>query len=372
MNTKFHAQLVQVNQGLKAAHLRVSIQWRKNSLYIRAILPPKPGSDLTKAYQQSVPTGLKAELASLRLAEKMAKEIAAKLASRTFDWIEYGVAPVKSDAERTVREWIEALELAYFRNRQRNATTEQSWKMDWWQCLKRLPQDQLLTVELLHEAIVATEPNSRTRRWMYLSCRALGTFAGLNVESVKTLKGSYSSQKPTRRTLPSDEEIVQAIDQIPYLPWRWVAGMIATYGLRPHEVFHLDLSSWPWVEVGDETKTGWRRVPPLHPEWIEAFDLGTPQIPKISGSTNRDRGRRVSEAFLRYELPFPPYDLRRAWAVRAIDYNAPVTMAAKWMGHSVKVHTRVYQAWISEPVEQAIYERSIERLNNRGDLLRST
>lgn len=359
MNETVNRQLAQLNQQLKANKLGVAIQKRKNRLYIRAVFPPQPGSKNTQYHQQAVATGYTAELASLRLARKMAEEIAAKLAGRTFDWKDYKDFPVELKTEKTTAQWISKFELNYFQKHLRTPKKELSWKVSYRQHLIKLPQEQPLTTQLLHQAIVLTEPDSSTRSGMCKAYALFGKFAGLNVEFVKPLKGSYSSAKPARRDLPSDEEIVLAIHQIPYPSWRWAAGMIATYGLRPHEVFHLDTSTLLWIDVGEETKTGWRRVPPLYPEWIKEFDLETPQVPRVTGLTNSDLGHSFSKAFRRYQVPFRPYDLRHAWAVRALLHNLPVSMAAKWMGHSVKIHTRTYQAWIDAVSEQEIFERAV-------------
>jgi hypothetical protein len=45
-------------------------------------------------------------------------------------------------------------------------------------------------------------------------------------------------------------------------------------------------------------------------------------------------------------VPFQPYDLRHAWAVRAIS-NPQISpsLAAKSLGHSLMVHTTLYQRY---------------------------
>ncbi|MBD2261099.1 hypothetical protein [Pseudanabaena sp. FACHB-2040] len=363
MNHAFDMHLMQANQRLKADKLGITIQRRKNSLFIRAVFPPKPSSKRTDYHQQSMATGFKAEVASLRIVEEAARRIAAHLASKTFDWTNYGITPVKTNTEKTIAEWIEDLEVAYFQKRQRTSTKEETWKRHYWKYLMRLPQDQILTVDQVHQVIIATEPDSLTRSYLCLACMSLCKLAGFDVEFIKELKGSYSSSKPAPRELPSDEEIVRSIYQIPYRPWQWAAGMIATYGLRPHEVFSLDLTQWPWVEVTEGTKTDWRWVPPLYSEWIEEFNLSLPQFPNVNGIVNSDFGRHVGTAFRRYKLPFRPYDLRHAWAVRAITFNIPVSMAAKWMGHSITIHTKTYQAWISKSTEEGIYNKLTKQFN---------
>ncbi len=66
----------------------------------------------------------------------------------------------------------------------------------------------------------------------------------------------------------------------------------------------------------------------------------------------------------RQEIPFCPYDLRRAWAVRSMAYGLEVSLAAKQMGHSVAVHIQTYHAWLDDQYQQQAFER-IMALANR-------
>ncbi|MEM9120340.1 MAG: hypothetical protein AAGD09_21010 [Cyanobacteria bacterium P01_F01_bin.56] len=56
------------------------------------------------------------------------------------------------------------------------------------------------------------------------------------------------------------------------------------------------------------------------------------------------------------KLPFAPYDLRHAWAVRTLLFGWPVELSARQMGHSVEVHTRTYQRWITRQQTQQVYD----------------
>jgi integrase len=62
--------------------------------------------------------------------------------------------------------------------------------------------------------------------------------------------------------------------------------------------------------------------------------------------SHRDVGALMGQAFRRAGAAFQPYDLRHAWAVRAI-HNPKISpsLAAKSMGHSLAVHSSVYQRW---------------------------
>jgi integrase len=54
----------------------------------------------------------------------------------------------------------------------------------------------------------------------------------------------------------------------------------------------------------------------------------------------------MGQAFRRAGAEFRPYDLRHAWAVRAI-HNPQISpsLAAKSMGHSLAVHSNQYQRY---------------------------
>lgn len=75
------------------------------------------------------------------------------------------------------------------------------------------------------------------------------------------------------------------------------------------------------------------------------------------------RGQSVAQWFKRYGVPFRPYDLRHAWAVRCIHLNVSDTIAAKMMGHSVDVHQKTYQHWL----QGRDFENAVAiALGNRG------
>lgn len=361
---ELQAQLKQANQRLKAANTGLSLCIKGLSLYGRGTLPPKPGSLKTIPYQQEIALKIRANPAGLKRAEAEAKKIGAALALKEFDWTPYLSQVTAPSEKRTIAEWIVALEADYFDRRERNPKSETTWKTHYFDYLRRLPQQQSLTVEILERAIRSTKPDSCPRKEMCSACHNLGQFAGLDVAFIKPLRGKYSSRRPAPRNLPSDEEIVAALEQISDPAWRWVAAMIATFGLRPHEVFHLDTTE---LENGKarirvlDGKTGPRTVPPLHLEWVEEFNLREKYLPKVTGRNNRELGHRVSCYFWYHDVPFRPYDLRHCWAVRSLRYNIHVSLAARRMGHSVKEHTQTYQAWIGDEIDESSYEEAVNR-----------
>jgi integrase len=135
------------------------------------------------------------------------------------------------------------------------------------------------------------------------------------------------------------------------LYYQWVYGVLATYGLRPQEIFAIDwersfnpdLDNWLFLDgsLCEGIKTGDRQVPPLLPDWVNLFDLKTkPIIP--SASKLQHQVRKIATRFRGRKLG-KPYDLRHAYGLRSKQFMSPVD-AANAMGHSLAVHLKVYHS----------------------------
>jgi hypothetical protein len=218
VDQKVKEKLQQLNQKLKQAKIRVTVVLKGDSLYLRATLPPKPNSTKLGPHQQDVTPHLKANPEGLRRAEAIAQKIGAAIVLKEFQWSDYCQSTVQKVAPKTAAEWCIAFERNYFECRKRNATTEDSFTYSYGNYMKRLPQDQELTQELLERVIKATEPDSHTRSQICFVYKALGEFAAIDVGFInKALRGTYSSRKPAPRDLPSDTEIVEWFEKIPNL-----------------------------------------------------------------------------------------------------------------------------------------------------------
>jgi integrase len=105
------------------------------------------------------------------------------------------------------------------------------------------------------------------------------------------LKGMVNRKKvalvaagESRRRIPSTAAIQEWLDQVVEEDplWGWVFAMVATYGLRPHEVWHIaelpDAQRMVSIGVAARhikvTKTGFRVALPLPAEWVERYQLG--------------------------------------------------------------------------------------------------
>lgn len=358
---KLDQQLQQVNQRLKLAQLGLHIERRGQRLSLRGTLPPRPGSHRLRPYQQRLSLGLPATPSGLKAAEREAKIIAAKLLENTFRWQDYErVKGLGRLGELSLGEQIAAFETALLTQGEISRTT---WETAYAPYLRQLlkaaaahPDHSL--AELIYGLLQQIPADQRQRQ---VACTAFQGFCRfLAVELPIPLSqfwGTYSRRSLQPRDLPSDEEILAAYQQIPNPQWRYVYGLMATYGLRNHEVFFCDLSSLVtgdpegMIEVQETTKTGCHQVWPFPPQWVEVFGLRSPQLPRINRdltqTTLQRIGQRVNQQFRRYGLPFRPYDLRHAWAVRTIHYGLPDTVAARMMGHSVAIHTQTYHRWLT-------------------------
>lgn len=140
--------------------------------------------------------------------------------------------------------------------------------------------------------------------------------------------------------------IVELIDRLP-TDWQWVAGVCATYGARAHEALLMaEVQSNGLVSITGG-KTGARQGLPLPKEWITRWSLQSKRLPKINlERDHRTVGSQLGVVLRSYAVPFRAYDLRHAWAVRAI-HNPQLSpsLAAKSLGHSLMVHTSLYQRW---------------------------
>ena len=105
------------------------------------------------------------------------------------------------------------------------------------------------------------------------------------------LKGMVNRKKvallqagESRRRIPTTEAIQEWLDLVMQVDplWGWAFAMVATYGLRPHEVWHIeglpDENGLITIGVAARhikvTKTGFRAAVPLPVEWVERYQLG--------------------------------------------------------------------------------------------------
>ncbi len=372
-------RITKLNDGFRAIRMGLQIERRGDKLALRGTFPPKPGSDKMRPYQQRLSLGVIATPQGLKQVEQEAKIIAGQLAQNRFSWKQYLVAGAgKKLSQLDLPAQIDAFEQYFFAEDQRQgklASTKTTWNAAYLPYLRKLAaigadHRQLTLIEAIYKTVNAIAIHSRGRQ---LCCTALNAFAQfLELDlphDLKTIAGTYSHSQTQARQLPTDAEILEHWTKIPNPAWQFVYGVMATYGLRNHEVFFCDyeplLQGETSIQVMATTKTGRHEVWPFYPDWIDAFELKQVRLPAVdtdlTQTTLQKVGQRVTAQFRRYGIPFSPYDLRHAWAVRTIHMGLPDTVAAKMMGHSVAVHTRTYHQWITRRDQQQAVDTALRR-----------
>ncbi|AFY82884.1 hypothetical protein [Oscillatoria acuminata] len=354
------AALSKINAELKSARCGVVVCLRGDRLSLRATFPPKPNSDKTKPHQQYLALGIYANPAGFKRAKSEALRVGGLLACKEFTWSEWLEPEQKSDSI-PICDWLDRFEQDYFNKRPRNPKTITSFKgyLKTWELFDN--RHQPLTKDAILAALLKSEPDSHQRKHSCISFGALAKFAGIEV-NLKPYQGKYSPYTAINsKNLPNDELIVECRNMIPNSAWQWAYGIMATYGIRNHELFYLDTSLMnepPGILIvlpGGKTNK-LRKIWPCLPEWWEKWELSETDLPNCTGQSNSDLGQRVTRAFIRYGIPFSPYNLRHSWAIRTAVYGLDAAIAARMMDHSVDVHTKLYHRWIGDQHFQQAWE----------------
>ncbi len=364
-----------VNAKFATQGSKLRIEKRGEKLNIRGSLPSKKNKN--KFQIQRISLGLKADISGLEEAKKKLQLINLQLELNQFDWINWIANPnkkeIKNDYEFTNK--LNQFEKFFFKESKSeylSSTRKTTWRSSYKPYMKRVlnvySESKSEDLEkIFQKTLESYKEGSRSRKQCATSLSVLAKFLEIKLpEDWKLNSKGYGLNKAGFRDLPTDEAIEKIWEKIPNKSWKFVFGLMATYGLRNHEVFFSDLSSL--TSFGDKiirvlptTKTGEHQVWPFHPEWVEKFELSKlgenpellPNIKKdLKITTLQKIGKKITDQFMRYSLEIKPYDLRHAWAVRTIFYDLPDTVAARMMGHSVSLHTQTYHHWITKRDQQ--------------------
>ena len=386
----------QTNAQLDTDKVRVKLKLTSaNSIGLQGTFPCKEGEigkNGSPNKQYTISIGTMANDAGVKTAIAKARELDWQLTTKTFQWTpellgkqaQKIALPEQEQPAKLISELIEEYEKEYWKTHDKNSRQgKRNWEESYLQYLKKLSQDVPLSNVTLGEALTKTNPNTASRRLLVWQLRKFCDFC--NFDGTKIID-SYATKIPKRkaRNVPNDDEIIANFQKIGEpLPlkasktdtqpeqWQWVYGMLATYGLRPHELFAIDLKAFTdssniyhlvtlKPELTEGTKTGERKcgIPPLHPEWVELFDLKNVKMPLFT-SQIKNRHGTISKKFLKHKLRFTPYDLRHAYAIRGHRLRIPIRTMADYMGHTVQEHTVTYQSHMSKNTNIEIYKEVV-------------
>ncbi|MFM7237796.1 MAG: integrase [Cyanobium sp.] len=350
-----------MNRALRDLGCAVAIEVAPSGkrLRLRSTLPMADGS--WKQQRISTPITYPGGLEQARkLAEELGRDIELHRMGldpfpfeRWFDWSQQaGGGRSGGGAEEAISgvEAIRRTEQWWSQQRRRGVSAAVSWATDYASPLRPLLSLEKIDLKVLSALVESKDPGSRNRRRASIATVAVARAIELGPEAVQKLKDLGKGYSPQRdaapRELPSDAVIVEVIDGLPP-DWQWVAGVCATYGTRPHEALMKAVVQPNGLVSIEGGKTGARQGLPLPKQWIDRWTLESRRLPKINlDRDHRTVGSQLGVALRRFGAPFQAYDLRHAWAVRAI-HNPKISpsLAAKSLGHSLMVHTTLYQRW---------------------------
>jgi integrase len=371
------------SERLKSDKVRVRILRARDSLYVQFTAPLMPGDTQkgarpNKQYKKSL--ALKATVDGVKRAYTKALELGYKLEHNQFkwedypDWLKEANLTTESEFPKKIKELLEIYEKEYFLRRKRNRQSEGTFRLRKQVLENKLNLEEPLTKKNIDEAIAKTGAGTAIR---VILVSGLSNFCN-HVNFKYDFKGLNQGYTPKSRELPSDEQIIESWSKIQVELVRngagkgygWAFGMLATYGLRPSELLAIDYKKSlkpPFYEVyldpslTDGLKTDGRIVFPLPLHWVHEFDLlNVKNEPFIYVAFDRLRNK-LSERFLERHLGFVPYDLRHRYAIRGHELELPIGQMAKWMGHSVQMHTDTYQKWMPDSSHRRVYEQVLER-----------
>ncbi len=378
----FKSELFNINKKLAAKGIRLRIEQRGNRLGLRGPLPCKRNPLITR--DQRISLGLENTQQGLEKAEKTLNFLYLQVEHNQFNWSNWSQKKSANNKFSDIAKEIEGFKEFFFNDpiRKRSQagckTTWDSAYLPYLNRLKFIAQKNHLSLSenLLVETLSSYSQSSRSRQQCGTTLNSFAKYLNIQLpNNWRAISYGYGLNRAQFRKLPTDKFIEEIYEMIPNQKWKIVYGLMATYGLRNHEVFFCDLSSLKEGEdrilrVLQNTKTGEHQVWPFHPQWIDKFQLNgisneSNSLPKINTdltkTTLQNVGRRVSEQFRRYNLPFTPYDLRHAWAIRTIHIGLPDSVSARMMGHSVAIHTKTYHHWITRRDQQQAVDKALKR-----------
>lgn len=374
-----------------------SAQIKENGQYLRIQLP----RHLYGGQQKYLNLGLVSTPENWAIAEAKLQEIQRDIYYDEFDISldKYRLTAKNSasnsddeaDENLTFQQMLDNFEKKYFRKRKKGRKSQDTFSQ-YQKFLIRAFQfkenfDFYLSKEDINQAIYSTEAGSATRNRTVVSLKVFLSCFNFEYEFQSGITAGY---KPKKRVLPTDDEIIAAWHKVKVEgkgchkkhkgnaeSWGWIFAVIATYGLRPHEVLAVDYEksfqppNFP-IHINEKitggTKTGSRVVYPLPLEWVELFDIPNPKTKYIDESRElfekkiRTFADRFAERLETKGINFRAYDMRHRYAIRGRELGSDSDELAKWMGHTLEEHTETYQQYWTDDSHSIIYKKGLRRI----------
>jgi len=330
---------------------KVSINTQKGRLYLLCRLPPRNDQEAA-VRQQRVALGLDDTPTNRKVAERRRVELQRQVDRGTFAWEDW-VEPSQGVT------WRKAIDLLYRKRVINGRTGESTWAISYMGRLRQLPMSTIVTSSGIKKALQKYQRASCSYKELYYLLTDLCSLVPVKFPELPV--PTYGS-KVSSPDVPSDDYIVDFISKLES-DYAWSLGMIATYGLRPHEIDQCKFLDKNRLEVADDTKTGARIVIPYPSDWVELFGLKSVKRHVPASAKKDSTSKWLSKQHEKHGFSYKTYSLRHAYAGRlwrARGSKLDIYTASRLMGHNVKEHERTYRAWITpytiaEKAEELLY-----------------
>lgn len=329
-----------------------SVNAQKGRLYLLAKVPRRDGAP--GLAQTRIALRLDDTPINRRVAARQLQTLERQLSTGTFDWADW----LETGATGTT--WREAIARLHRARVVLGRTSERTWEINYMGRLRQLPQAERVTTGAIAAALQRYDRASCSYKELFYLLRHLARLVAVPFPEVPV--PTYSTAELV--AVPTDAEIIAWVEAAPD-PAAWYWGMAATYGLRPHEIEAATLIERDYLQVPDDTKTGFRTVVPVPRAWVERFRLQERRL-RAGAGEQQTRGDAVSKwlwAELRRQgLPWRPYALRHAYAARLWREGGSrldLYTAARLMGHTPQQHARTYRAHIQPHLVAEAAERAL-------------
>ena len=215
---------------------------------------------------------------------------------------------------------------------------------------------------------------------------------------ISKITGKKSAEKKEEEEKPTyalqEKEILELIDYLDNPPegmredmkerarmWSYPLKLIATYGLRPLEIFHLSVKKngikYAWCSYIKKSAgyTKPRRLIPLHEEWEQEWNLlemieNNAPLPACSsgaGQGFRDylKHNPIWKRLREEHENVVPYSFRHSYAQRGHqEYLIPPDELCIYMGHNMESHKKYGIYFDEQTVDESFKRAKARRLKN--------
>lgn len=397
-----------INAELGSDKVSCKLDSKGDSLILRFTAPLRSATDKpthtggnTKQY--TLGCGLSATEEGFNKAVLYARQISNQLKLKlfTWEWYDAEIKGIETTANKPVAvrlcgEMLAELKQHYLAESQNNKHPEVGWDKKYWDDLREFKADEPLTEAAIKRVFATTAANTYSRSRCFYAIQYFLDYFNLLPQYEPLLKKYRKSTKYEQRDLklPNDDEIEAFVLSIKPLPktqkknyqsiweWRWTFGMIATYGLRPHEALNILNLYEPYSyygklipalnDPGNKTnmivtdgKTGMRLAMPLSPaskDWVALFDLKNPLPKQTEIKDKLNLSRLFCNVLERRGFDYNTYSFRHAFNHRCRVRGINTSDAAKTLGHSEKMNSTTYSRQMRGDTSATILENALTKL----------